>query len=66
MVEDTRFDGADHILHYGRIAEGEVHVGELARAEVDAPRRDRARRHHTATHLLHRALKDVLGEGTSQ
>ena len=66
VVEDTRFDGADHILHYGRIAEGEVHVGELARAEVDAPRRDRARRHHTATHLLHRALKDVLGEGTSQ
>jgi alanyl-tRNA synthetase len=41
-------------------------VGELARAEVDAPRRDKARRHHTATHLLHRALKDVLGEGTSQ
>ena len=66
VVEDTRFDGADHILHYGRIAEGEVHVGELARAEVDAPRRDRTRRHHTATHLLHRALKDVLGEGTSQ
>ena len=66
VVEDTRFDGADHILHYGRIAEGEVHVSELARAEVDAPRRDRARRHHTATHLLHRALKDVLGEGTSQ
>ena len=66
VVEDTRFDGADHILHYGQIAEGEVHVGELARAEVDAPRRDRARRHHTATHLLHRALKDVLGEGTSQ
>ena len=47
--------------------EGELHpVGELARAEVDARRRGRSRRHHTATHLLHRALKDVLGEGTSQ
>jgi alanyl-tRNA synthetase len=66
VVEDTRMDGAGHIVHYGRVAEGEVNVGELARAEVDAPRRDRSRRHHTATHLLHRALKDVLGEGTSQ
>ena len=66
VVDDTRMDGAGHIIHYGRVAEGEVHVGELAQAEVDAPRRDRSRRHHTATHLLHRALKDVLGEGTSQ
>jgi len=65
VVDDTRFDDAGHIVHYGR-AEGEIHVGELARAEVDAPRRDKSRRHHTATHLLHRALKDVLGEGTSQ
>ena len=66
LVDDTRFDGAGHIVHFGRLAEGEVNIGELARAEVDASRRDRARRHHTATHLLHRALKDVLGEGTSQ
>lgn len=65
VVEDTRFDGAAHIVHYGHL-EGEVHVGERARAEVDMHRRDRSRRHHTATHLLHRALKDVLGEGTSQ
>jgi alanyl-tRNA synthetase len=66
LVDDTRFDGAGHIVHHGRIAEGELTLGELARAEVDVQRRDRSRRHHTATHLLHRALKDVLGEGTSQ
>jgi alanyl-tRNA synthetase len=66
VVDDTRMDAAGHIVHYGHVAEGEVHVGDFGRAEVDAPRRDRARRHHTATHLLHRALKDVLGEGTSQ
>jgi alanyl-tRNA synthetase len=66
VVQDTRFDDAGHIVHYGQLAEGEVSVGELARAEVDDPRRDRSRRHHTATHLLHRALKDVLGGGTSQ
>ena len=66
VVEDTRIDGDGHIIHYGRVAEGEVHVGELARAQVDTRRRDRARRHHTATHLVHRALKDVLGPATSQ
>ena len=66
VVEDTRFDGARHIVHYGRVAEGVIETGELARAEVDVRRRDQSRRHHTATHLLHRALKDVLGEGTSQ
>jgi alanyl-tRNA synthetase len=65
VVEDTRPDGAGHIVHFGRL-EGELQPGELARAEVDIARRDRSRRHHTATHLLHRALKDVLGEGTSQ
>ncbi len=65
VVEDTQSDGSGHIVHYGHL-EGELHVGDLARAEVDAQRRDRSRRHHTATHLLHRALKDVVGEGTSQ
>jgi alanyl-tRNA synthetase len=65
-VEDTQADGTGHVVHYGKVVEGEIQVGELARAEVDAQRRDRSRRHHTATHLLHRALKDVLGEVTSQ
>ena len=65
VVEDTKSDESGHIIHFGHL-EGELHAGELARAEVDVLRRDRSRRHHTATHLLHRALKDVLGEGTSQ
>jgi alanyl-tRNA synthetase len=66
VVEDARFDSAGHIVHIGRLQEGALRVGELARGEVDVERRDRSRRHHTATHLLHRALKDVLGDGTSQ
>jgi alanyl-tRNA synthetase len=65
-VDDTRSDGGAHVVHIGRVESGVIRVGELARAEVDAHRRDRSRRHHTATHLLHRALKDVLGEATSQ
>ncbi len=65
VVDDTRSDGAGHIVHYGHV-EGDLREGELAHAAVDVVRRDRSRRHHTATHLLHRALKDVLGEGTSQ
>jgi alanyl-tRNA synthetase len=66
VVEDTQMDGAGHIVHSGHVEQGAVSVGEFARAEVDVHRRDRSRRHHTATHLLHRALKDVLGEATSQ
>jgi alanyl-tRNA synthetase len=66
VVEDTRIDGGGRIVHYGRLEEGAIQIGELARGEVDVMRRDRARRHHTATHLLHRALKDVLGPATSQ
>jgi alanyl-tRNA synthetase len=65
VVEDTRNDAAGHIVHYGHF-EGQLHPGEQAHAEVDRTRRDRSRRHHTATHLLHRALKDILGPGTSQ
>ncbi|MBV8719592.1 MAG: alanine--tRNA ligase, partial [Chloroflexi bacterium] len=65
VVEDTRDDGAGHIVHYGQL-QGEIRPGDTAHAEVDRGRRDRSRRHHTATHLLHRALKDILGPGTSQ
>ncbi len=66
VVEDTRMDGGGHIIHSGRLQEGAMAVSEFARADVDVHRRDRSRRHHTATHLLHRALKDLLGEATSQ
>jgi alanyl-tRNA synthetase len=66
VVEDTRFDDAEHIVHLGHVQQGTIEEGEMAQAQVDAHRRDRTRRHHTATHLLHRALKDVLGEATSQ
>jgi alanyl-tRNA synthetase len=63
-VADTQRIG-DAIVHLGTL-EGELAEGDVVRAEVDAERRWAAARNHTATHLLHRALRDVLGESAKQ
>jgi alanyl-tRNA synthetase len=63
-VSDTQRDG-NAIVHLGTL-DGELAVGERVQAEVDEERRWGAARNHTATHLLHRALRDVLGEQAEQ
>ena len=64
-VEDTQRVG-DAIVHVGAI-EGMLSSGEpIVEARVDEQRRWAAARNHTATHLLHRALRDVLGEQAKQ
>jgi alanyl-tRNA synthetase len=64
-VEDTQRVG-DAIVHVGAI-EGTLSRGEsIAEARVDEQRRWAAARNHTGTHLLHRALRDVLGEQAKQ
>jgi alanyl-tRNA synthetase len=65
-VEDTQkpMDGA--IAHLGTVVNGEVRVGEKAVAAVDAKRRAQIGRHHSATHLLHKALRETLGEQVMQ
>jgi alanyl-tRNA synthetase len=65
-VEDTQkpVDGA--IAHLGTVIAGEVRVGEAAVAAVDAKRRAQIARHHSATHLLHKALREMLGEQVMQ
>jgi alanyl-tRNA synthetase len=64
-VEDTRRVEGFH-LHIGRLEGGRLHRGETVDAEVDALRRDSVRRNHTATHLLHRVLRKILGEDARQ
>ncbi len=66
VVEDMREPIAGLILHIGRVESGALHIGDAARAIVDAPRRWDVMRNHTATHLLHAALRAVLGEHARQ
>ncbi len=54
------------IVHRGRVRSGEVRVGATAYAEIDIDRRRALSRSHTATHLVHRALRNALGESAAQ
>jgi alanyl-tRNA synthetase len=54
------------IVHRGTVKLGEVTVGSPAHAEIDAERRRATSRSHTATHLVHRALRGALGESAAQ
>ena len=65
-VEDTQKPVEGAIAHLGTVVTGEVRVGEKATATVDAGRRRQIARHHSATHLLHKALRETLGEDVHQ
>jgi alanyl-tRNA synthetase len=54
------------VVHRGKVARGEVAVGDVATLEVDDARRDLVRANHSATHLLHFALREKLGEHVKQ
>jgi len=65
-VEDTQKPTDGVIAHIGTVVTGEVRVGENATAAVDARRRRQIARHHSATHLLHKALRETIGDHVVQ
>ncbi len=65
IVENTKFVGKAAI-HVGRVELGEFKVGDECHAKVNAERRLGIRAHHSATHLLHAALREVLGDHVHQ
>jgi len=65
-VEDTQKPADGVIAHLGTVVTGEVRAGETATAAVDAGRRRQIARHHSATHLLHKALRETVGEQVVQ
>ncbi|HVY20910.1 MAG TPA: alanine--tRNA ligase [Bauldia sp.] len=66
LIEDVQKRAEGLYVHYGRIQNGTLSVGDAVRLSVDNPRRTAIRSNHSATHLLHAALRNVLGSHVAQ
>ena len=65
-VIQTKKGNNDVIMHIGEVIEGEISVGDSMIAEINESRRNETMRNHSATHLLHKALRTVLGNHVTQ
>ena len=66
IVDDTIKVQAAVFGHHGRVVEGTIKVGDVLAARVDAERRVKTVRNHSSTHLMHKALREVLGDHVQQ
>lgn len=66
IVDDTVKIQAAVFGHHGRVVEGEIKVGDVLNARVDAEKRAKTVRNHSATHLMHKALREALGDHVQQ
>ncbi len=65
-VQDTQKIQADVFGHYGALKTGELRLGDTVAAQVNMDLRMRTMRHHSVTHLMHKALREVLGDHVQQ
>ena len=65
-VADVQKNKGGKFMHYGRLAQGVLHVGDTVHAAIDMERRKAIQRAHSTTHLLDTALKKVLGDNVHQ
>lgn len=66
IINDVKSAPRGQHLHYGKVISGSLKKGEIVKAKINKESRSKIVKNHTATHLLHQALKDVLGDHVNQ